>query len=71
MKVLFYDAKPYDVDSFETQLKKYPEVEIEFLDTDINPKTARLAGGFDAICAFVSSDVGTETVEVLHECGRA
>ena len=67
MKVLFYDAKPYDVDSFETQLKKYPEVEIEFLDTDINPKTARLAGGFDAICAFVSSDLSKDTLKSLHE----
>ena len=69
MKVLFYDAKPYDVDSFETQLKKYPEVEIEFLDTDINPKTARLAGGFDAICAFVSSDLSKDTLKSLHEAG--
>ena len=69
MKVLFYDAKPYDVDSFETQLKKYPEVEIEFLDTDINPKTARLAGGFDAICAFVSSDLSKDTLKSLHESG--
>lgn len=69
MKVLFYDAKPYDVDSFETQLKKYPEVEIEFLDTDINPKTARLAGGFDAICAFVSSDLSKDTLIALHEAG--
>lgn len=69
MKVLFYDAKPYDVDSFETQLKKYPEVEIEFLDTDINPKTARLASGFDAICAFVSSDLSKDTMKSLHESG--
>ena len=69
MKVLFYDAKPYDVDSFETQLRKYPEVEIEFLDTDINPKTARLAGGFDAICAFVSSDLSKDTLKSLHEAG--
>ncbi len=69
MKVLFYDAKPYDVDSFEAQLKNYPEVEIEFLDTDINPKTARLAGGFDAICAFVSSDLSKDTLKSLHEAG--
>ena len=69
MKVVFYDARPYDVDSFETQLKKYPEVEIEFLDTDINPKTARLAGGFDAICAFVSSDLSKDTLKSLHEAG--
>ena len=28
-----------------------------------------LAKGFDAVCAFVSSDIGTETVEKLHEAG--
>ena len=25
--------------------------------------------GYDAVCAFVSSDVGTKTVEALHEAG--
>ena len=33
------------------------------------PGTAALARGYDAICAFVSSDVGTKTIEILHECG--
>ena len=47
----------------------YPDIEIEYLKTDLAPKTAPLARGYDAVCAFVSSDVGTKTVEALHEAG--
>ena len=39
------------------------------MKTDLTPKTAPLAKGYDAVCAFVSSDVGTKTVEALHEAG--
>lgn len=69
MKILFYDTKSYDKESFEKQLANFPEVEIDFMKTDLAPKTAPLAKGFDAVCAFVSSDIGTETVEKLHEAG--
>ena len=31
--------------------------------------THLLAKGYDAVCAFVNSDVGTKTVEALHEAG--
>ena len=69
MKILFYDTKSYDKESFEKQLANFPEVEIDFMKTDLAPKTAPLAKGFDAVCAFVSSDIGTRTIEVLHEAG--
>ena len=69
MKILFYDTKPYDKDTFEHELPKYPDVQIDYLKTDISPKTAPLARGYDGICAFVSSDLGTATLDVLHECG--
>ena len=69
MKILFYDTKSYDKDSFEQKKSGYPEIQIEYLKSELVPGTARLAKGYDAVCAFVSSDVGTETVEVLHKCG--
>ena len=69
MKILFYDTKNYDKESFDKQLKNYPVIEMDYLKTDLTPKTAPLAKGFDAVCAFVSSDVGTETVEKLQEAG--
>ncbi len=67
MKILFYDTKNYDKDSFQQVLKNYPQVTIEYTKSDLDPRTAALAEGFDAVCAFVSSDVGTQTVEILHQ----
>ena len=69
MKILFFDTKSYDKESFDKQAVNYPDIEIEYLKTDLAPKTAPLAKGHDAVCAFVSSDVGTKTVEALHEAG--
>lgn len=69
MKILFYDTKSYDKDSFEQQRKDFPDIQIDYLKADLTPKTAPLARGYDAVCAFVSSDIGTETVETLHGCG--
>lgn len=69
MKILFYDTKKYDRDSFEKILSEYPELEVEFLAADLSVRTAALAKGYDAICAFVSSDVSTEVVKSLAEHG--
>ena len=69
MKILFYDTKSYDSESFQDTLKDFPGMEIEFIKPDLDPRTAALAEGFDAVCAFVSSDVGARTLEILHEKG--
>ncbi|MCM1101016.1 MAG: 2-hydroxyacid dehydrogenase [Acetatifactor muris] len=74
MHILFYDTKSYDQDSFETALENYmplknalDKIRIEYIKSDLDPRTAALAEGFDAVCAFVSSDVGTQTVQILHD----
>lgn len=69
MKILFYDTKSYDKDSFQDTLQGFPDVEIEYTKSDLDPRTAALAEGFDAVCAFVSSDVSAQTVEILHHKG--
>ncbi|MDE6701819.1 MAG: 2-hydroxyacid dehydrogenase [Acetatifactor sp.] len=76
MKILFYDTKSYDQESFESALKSYEPlrnsdtpIEIEYIKSDLDPRTAALAEGFDAVCAFVSSDIGTETIHILHDKG--
>ena len=68
MKIMFYDTKPYDKESFERVLPSYPEVEMQFIKPDLDKRTAALAEGFDAVCAFVSSDIGAETLQVLNKC---
>ncbi len=69
MKILFYDTKSYDKQSFNQELANYPSIKIEYLKTDLVPMTAALAEGFDAVCAFVSSDVGADTLQILHDKG--
>lgn len=69
MKILFYDTKSYDKESFEETRKNFPEIAIEYTKSDLDPRTAALAEGFDAVCAFVSSDVGSHTLSILHDKG--
>ncbi|MCI8529431.1 MAG: 2-hydroxyacid dehydrogenase [Lachnospiraceae bacterium] len=87
MKILFYDTKSYDKESFENALRcfqdntplltggqmnhdcKSSNLSIEFVKSDLDPLTAALAEGFDAVCAFVNSDIGTQTLEILHQKG--
>ena len=63
MKILFYDTKSYDKESFEATLKKFPGIQIDYIRSDLDPRTAALADGFDAVCAFVSSNVSEATLK--------
>ena len=69
MKLLFYAAKTYDMKSFDPELADFPEVKIEYIEHELDPKSAVLAKGYDAVCAFVSADVGEETLSVLKDAG--
>lgn len=69
MKILFYDTKSYDKESFEAALSAFPGIEIEYTRSDLDPRTAALADSFDAVCAFVSSDVGAQALDILHSKG--
>lgn len=70
MKILFFGAKSYDEKYFREYLQKerYRNIEINFIEPDLTPNTAELAHGYDAVCAFVNMDLGTKTVQILHEC---
>lgn len=70
MNILFYDAKQYDIDSFEKERSSnYKNIEIEYLHTDISVRTAALAEGYDAVCAFVSSVLDAPVLQKLSACG--
>ncbi len=69
MKIVFFDTKKYDQESFERIMDSYPDITIEFLDTDLSTHTVSLARGADAVCAFVSSDVSAPVVEALSREG--
>ena len=65
MKILFYGTASYDRDSFTQELKSYPDITIDFTETNLTPMTAALARGYDAVCAFVNADAGAMTLEIL------
>ena len=69
MKILFYGTASYDKVSFNKELKSYPNIKIDFIETNLTPMTAALARGYDAVCAFVNADAGAMTLEILAGFG--
>lgn len=69
MKILFYDTKPYDRESFEAALSRYADISVDFLLTNISERTVALAKGYDAVCVFVSSDMNCGILSELAALG--
>ncbi|MDO5344924.1 MAG: 2-hydroxyacid dehydrogenase [Lachnospiraceae bacterium] len=69
MRITFFAAKSYDRDSFNKIKENYPELELEYWEAELSPKTAAYVTDSEAVCAFVSSDVGGEVIKVLHDRG--
>ncbi len=68
IKVAFYDAKAYDMPSFE-KYGKLHDVQFRFLETKLNEDTVELAKGCDAVCVFVNDSVTKTVIDRLHEMG--
>jgi len=68
MKISFFSAKRYDREYFE-RCKQGTGIEIDYFETPVNPKTAALAAGADAVCAFVNDDLGIDTLKELNDLG--
>ncbi|MCR5703579.1 MAG: 2-hydroxyacid dehydrogenase [Eubacterium sp.] len=70
MKILLYDAKKYDRESFERITPKYEDdIHVEYMEDDLQLETAQYAKGYDAVCAFVSSDLSKPVLEILSNVG--
>lgn len=69
MKILFYGAKPYDVESFDQLLPEYPGLEVKYIEANLVPETAPLAQGYDGVCAFVNADLSGAVIDRLAQCG--
>lgn len=66
-KVAFFDTKPYDKEWFE---KYRPEnFEIIYFEGKLNPDSAAVAYGFDAVVAFVNDNISETTIRVLVDKG--
>lgn len=73
MKILFYDTTSYDKKSFDTTLEKhqdkYADISVDYIEQDLKKETAELAKGYEAVCAFVNSDINSETIDILAHVG--
>ncbi|MEE1274042.1 MAG: 2-hydroxyacid dehydrogenase [Olegusella sp.] len=69
MRILFFGTASYDKESFEKELPDYPDLKVDFTETNLTPMTAALARGYDAVCAFVNADVSAMTLEILKGFG--
>lgn len=66
MKIAFFDAKPYDRQSFD-KMGADRGVEIKYYETKLNRDTVELASGFDGVCVFVNDTVDAAVIDRL--CG--
>ena len=67
-RIAFFDAKDYDIDSFEKANAK-EDFDIKFFETKLSEDTVNLASGFDAVCVFVNDDVGKPVIDALAGYG--
>ena len=69
-KIAFYDAKPYDRDSFESELAETGAgYKMKYIESRLSPDSAILAKGCDAVCAFVNDEITGETIDELYGLG--
>ena len=66
--ISFYDTKPYDKKYFNIINEQYGFT-INYFETKLSARTAKLAEGSDAVCAFVNDDVSAPTVDALNTLG--
>lgn len=69
MRITFFAAKSYDRESFDKIKNQYPQLELEYWETELSPKTAAYVTDSEAVCAFVSSDVSEPVLKILKDRG--
>lgn len=67
-KICFFDTKPYDKIYFDA-LKNDYDIDIEYFEPKLGPKTAFMAKGFEVVVAFVNDNINKETIDILYENG--
>lgn len=68
MKVAFFDAKPYDYDTFSKYGDAH-DIAFKFFETKLNEDTVDLAKGYDGVCIFVNDTVNAPVLDRLQKYG--
>lgn len=68
MKITFFSAKPYDIESFQHANEAYG-FELEFFDTELSVPTVEMVQNSAVICAFVNDKLNRQVLEALAAKG--
>ncbi|HYW95822.1 MAG TPA: 2-hydroxyacid dehydrogenase [Bacteroidales bacterium] len=70
MKVAIFSTKTYDQEYFD-RFNKDKEHELTYFEVSLKSSTAKLASGFDVVCAFVNDRIDHDTIRELasHNIG--
>ncbi|GLI56939.1 lactate dehydrogenase [Propionigenium maris DSM 9537] len=68
MKIIFYDTKPYDRESFAQHNQEFG-FKLKFLKDKLTSESVDLARGYDVVCAFVNDTLDREVIDGLVEAG--
>lgn len=69
MRILFYGTKSYDLVSFEQAMISYPNIEINFIEAELDQHTVFICQGYEAICVFVNCDLKRKLIQRLAKEG--
>ncbi|MFH1799679.1 MAG: 2-hydroxyacid dehydrogenase [Candidatus Omnitrophota bacterium] len=68
VKIAFFDAKPYDIESFDDANKNFGG-KITYFKNHLTLETASLTQGFQVVCVFVNDNVQKDVIEILAQNG--
>lgn len=70
MKIAFFDAKPYDTESFDKIIQASgKDIEVKYYEPKLDEDTVSLTAGYDAVCVFVNDTVNAAVIDKLYENG--
>ena len=64
IKIAFFDAKPYDIESFDKVNKDF-NYKISYFKGHLTVETAPLTRGFQVVCVFVNDTVNKDVIDIL------
>lgn len=69
-KIAFFDAKPYDIESFNKEnTDKNTDFEIQFFKNHLEPENISLVQGYEIICLFVNDQITAAMMAQLKSYG--
>jgi len=64
IRIAFFDAKPYDRESFD-KINQDFNYKISYFKGHLSPETVPLTRDFDAVCVFVHDEVNEKVIDIL------